>query len=408
MLIRVTKMSKRDYRRPLERGQKHMPLLLNKEIMISRFKKVHADRYDYSLVEYKGSDVNVDIICKVHGVFSQRADGHAKGKNCPKCAKRYKPSNEEYIEKCIAKFGDRFDYSKTKYINTRTKVTVICTKHGEFETMPFAYLNSINGCVKCSGVSKLSLDEFIANAKNIHGEKYQYNKIKHLKNVRSKVIVTCTKHGDFLKIADQLLRGGGCPKCGNETMQAKTSMGLGEFVRLACEMHNSKYDYSLVNYINGYTKVKIICPTHGVFEQRPHGHLQTRGCEKCGDESKFNFRRQAYIDHCNKVSRGLANLYVIKCFGSKESFYKVGVTLHSVERRFKNVMPYNYEEVISIKDRAGFIWDLESQLHRLLKRYTYRPQVSFGGETECFSKMPKSVLKKIDEFRNSKQHQLIA
>lgn len=402
-------MTKCNHTRPKERGQKHKPLLLNKEIIISRFKKKHGNRYDYSLVEFKGVDCPVLIICRDHGVFSQRADGHAEGNNCPKCAKRHKPTSDEFIAECLLKFKDKMDYSGTVYKNSRTKITVRCVKHGEFSVLPHSHKNSVSGgCPRCSKNGKLTLAAFIEKSRQVHGSKYNYSNIKIFKNVRAKVLIKCPEHGDFLQIADQHLCGRGCPICANETIRQKTSMGFEEFEKRAKEKHGNTYDYSFVDYKNGYTKVKIICPKHGAFWQRPHGHLQARGCEKCGDESKFNFRRQAYINHCNKVSKGLANLYVIKCFGNKESFYKVGVTLHSVERRFKNVMPYNYEEVISIKDQAGFIWDLESQLHRLLKRYAYRPQVSFGGETECFSKMPKNVLKKIDEFRNGKQQQLIA
>ncbi len=82
----------------------------------------------------------------------------------------------------------------------------------------------------------------------------------------------------------------------------------------------------------------------GIFEQRPDGHLQTRGCKECGNESKFNFQRSSYIEHFDKVSRGLSNLYVILCRNNEEAFYKIGITLHSVEKRFKGVMPYKYKK----------------------------------------------------------------
>lgn len=402
-------MTKQNHTRGNARGQRRMPLFSDTETLIQKFKNKHGDRYDYSQVEFTGCDSNVDIICREHGVFQQRADGHARGQNCPKCVKRHKPSSEEFVDGCLLKFKGRMDYSNTIYKNSRERITVRCIEHGEFSVLPHNHKSSINGgCPACSKTGKLTLAVFIEKSQKVHGCKYNYGNIKTFKNVRSKVPINCPEHGNFLQIADRHLHGNGCPDCANEVIRRKTSMGLDEFIKRAKEKHGDAYDYSCVDYKNGYTKVKILCHKHGAFWQRPHGHLQTRGCEKCGDESKFNFRRQAYVDHCNKVSKGLASLYVIKCSDNKESFYKVGVTLHSVERRFKNVMPYSYEEVISIKDRADFIWDLESQLHRLLKRYAYRPQVSFGGETECFSKMPKSVLKKIDEFRNSKQHQLLA
>jgi len=54
------------------------------------------------------------------------------------------------------------------------------------------------------------------------------------------------------------------------------------FVEKANKIHNNKYDYSLVEYINSKSKIKIICPIHGVFEQTPAKHLMGRGCQKCG------------------------------------------------------------------------------------------------------------------------------
>ena len=46
-----------------------------------------------------------------------------------------------------------------------------------------------------------------------------------------------------------------------------------EFIRDAKNAHGYKYDYSLVEYVNSYTKLKIICQKHGVFEQRPGSHI---------------------------------------------------------------------------------------------------------------------------------------
>ena len=54
-----------------------------------------------------------------------------------------------------------------------------------------------------------------------------------------------------------------------------------EFIRRAQAIHGTKYDYSLVEYVNNKTKVKIICPVHGEFEQEPSTHLQGKGCIKC-------------------------------------------------------------------------------------------------------------------------------
>lgn len=61
-----------------------------------------------------------------------------------------------------------------------------------------------------------------------------------------------------------------------------------EFIKEAKLIHGNKYDYSLVNYINGYTKIKIICPIHSVIEQTPCDHLRSCGCSKCGNKKITN------------------------------------------------------------------------------------------------------------------------
>jgi intein-encoded DNA endonuclease-like protein len=53
------------------------------------------------------------------------------------------------------------------------------------------------------------------------------------------------------------------------------------FIDKSIKKHGEKYDYSLVDYINSNTKVRINCRIHGVFEQIPNSHLSGRGCEKC-------------------------------------------------------------------------------------------------------------------------------
>lgn len=68
-----------------------------------------------------------------------------------------------------------------------------------------------------------------------------------------------------------------------------------EFIKRAKEIHGNKYDYSLVDYKNARTKVKIICPEHGVFEQQPRAHLNKQGCPKC----KISHGEKIIIEYLN-------------------------------------------------------------------------------------------------------------
>ena len=99
--------------------------------------RVHNDKYDYSKVEYVNNKVEVCIICKEHGEFWQRPDRHLQGQGCPICryiksANSNRKGKEEFIKEATSIHGDKYDYSKVEYVNNKTKVCIICPKHGEF------------------------------------------------------------------------------------------------------------------------------------------------------------------------------------------------------------------------------------------------------------------------------------
>lgn len=82
------------------------------------------------------------------------------------------------------------------------------------------------------------------------------------------------------------------------------------FVEKSKEIHNNKYDYSLVEYNGIHNKVKIICLIHGVFEQTPNSHLKNRGCPKCGGSKKLTteeFIQKSKEIHGNKYDYSLVD-----------------------------------------------------------------------------------------------------
>jgi len=77
-----------------------------------------------------------------------------------------------------------------------------------------------------------------------------------------------------------------------------------KFINKANFVHNNKYDYSNVNYIQNYINIDIICPEHGMFAQTPNSHLKGRDCPKCAINnriSKVNFTTDIFIDKANQV-----------------------------------------------------------------------------------------------------------
>lgn len=86
--------------------------------------------------------------------FSQNANSHLRGIGCPKCGaekaiKKRLSTKETFIEKAIQIYKNLYDYSKVKYINSKTSVCIICSKHGGFYQTPNTHLNG-HGCPKCA------------------------------------------------------------------------------------------------------------------------------------------------------------------------------------------------------------------------------------------------------------------
>jgi len=112
-----------------------MKKLTTKEF-INRAEKIHRNKYDYSLVEYVNTKTKIKIICKKHGIFEQTPNNHLCGKNCPKCHDYNKLTTKEFINKAEKDHGNKYDYSLVEYVNTKTKIKIICKKHGIFEQKP--------------------------------------------------------------------------------------------------------------------------------------------------------------------------------------------------------------------------------------------------------------------------------
>lgn len=188
-----------------------------------------------------------------------------------------KKTTEEFIEQAIKIHGDKYDYSKVEYINAKTKICIICPKHGEFWQAPSDHLQG-KGCNKCGGKNKLTIEQFIEKAKNVHGDKYNYSKINYV-NYNTKVCIICPIHGEFWQTPNGHLHGKGCRKCSGNSYNYNTN----EWIQKAKEIHGNKYDYSNVKYTHSQIKVCIICPEHGKFWQVPNNHLNGQGCPHCNE-----------------------------------------------------------------------------------------------------------------------------
>lgn len=204
-----------------------------------------------------------------------------------------KLTTEEFIKKAKKIHKNKYNYSLVEYKNCNIKINIICEKHGIFEQTPNKHIYAKHGCQKCKGGVLKTTEEFIKKAQEIHkNKKFNYSLVEY-KNCNTPVIIICDEHGKFEQTPNDHFRYSGCWKCYGK-------LNTEEFIKLSNEIHNKKYDYSLVNYDKYKNEVSIICKKHGIFKQKPSYHLKGSGCQNCknslGENKIFNFLIKNNVD----------------------------------------------------------------------------------------------------------------
>lgn len=202
---------------------------LTQEEFSKRVKELHEGKINVDKSEYINQTSKIIATCYKHGDFLVSPDSLLHGHGCPNCkreklAKLHSITQDEFLKRAKKVHGDKYDYSKVKYINSTTKICIICPKHGEFCQIPNSHLSG-KGCPACSKNVNYDTYEFIKRAQVIHGEKYNYDKCEYI-NAHTKVIITCEKHGDFMQTPTSHLSGKGCPKCASSLLENKISLIL--------------------------------------------------------------------------------------------------------------------------------------------------------------------------------------
>ena len=200
---------------------------MNNQQFIERARKRHGDKFDYSLVDCQTLRSTVLIICPKHGKFEQKAGIHLQSKyGCQKCGKsiadkHHQKSLSNFLEKSKEKHGSRYDYSKSTYVDSKTKITITCKLHGDFEVLPSRHFS---------------------------------------KN-----------------------KPGNCPKCARISIKDQLVASREEFIEKSRQSQKNECDYSISKYTGSGKKVEIICPEHGKFEQFASAHCRgIVGCRRCG------------------------------------------------------------------------------------------------------------------------------
>ena len=226
-----------------------------------------------------------------------------------------KLTKEKFIDKAKLVHNNKYDYSNTEYISSHKKISILCPLHGVFEQSPTNHLSGF-GCKKC-GVDSASClissnsEKFIDKAKIVHNNKYDYSNISY-KSAKTKIMIICPEHGIFSQTPDSHLRGRGCSKCANIEKKNKLLSNVIKFTVQSNKIHNNFYSYEKSSYVNSRTKLIIICPLHGEFEQTPNKHLSGHGCSTCRNNGSstlnkidniLSFEKEFTFNNCVNIRK---------------------------------------------------------------------------------------------------------
>ncbi len=221
----------------------------------------------------------------------------------PKRAK----SREDFVAECRKVHGTVYQYATLPdYVPALSVIQITCKKHGNFKQVASDHKRAAVPCPKCRAEQRTqskTLEQFIKDARAVHGQLYVYLKTKY-KNNKTKCQITCCKHGDFEQTPAAHLAGQGCPKCATEKSQERI-LPFAVFVRKARSVHGNRYEYDKNSWRGSAEFVTITCQAHGVFQQRGHNHLAGTGCPVCGTVATVK-NRPINVVTTSKIEKAVA------------------------------------------------------------------------------------------------------
>ena len=372
---------------------------------IKEFQDKFGSFYDLSKVNYINAYTKICLICPEHGEFWATPHSLLSSETgCPKCgfnhvSEKLSYTQKDIIDKIKQIHGEKYDLSKVKYTGIFNKIELICPKHGSFLIRPHNIISGKQGCPICGKLKmgeslRKTTENFINEAHKIHGNKYDYSKVKYTK-INDKICIIChehdvitgKEHGEFWQRASDHLSGCGCPSCGKNFRYT-----INDYIEKASIIHNNKYDYSkLPEKFTNFSKDKItvICPKHGEFNIMPGVHLRGVGCPVCNEsilekeiacllnENSIKYERQKRFKWLKTTKKGCMSLdfylpdynIAIECqgiqhFKSKE-FFGGEDGLKSTMLRDSKKNKLCDEHGIKILYYTNI--DLESSTYRLIK-----------------------------------------
>lgn len=274
---------------------------------------------------------------------------------------------------------------------------ITCDIHSVSKISDKYHLKQNSFCTTCRKEDRTKEFEkqFKLKSSEIHNNKYNYDKSIYIEN-SIPLTIKCLLHDvEFeQRPADHLKGKTGCRQCiiAKQPQSQPKSQEL--FIEQAKKVHGDFFDYLDVEYKNTHTHVKIKCKKHNhIFTQTPAHHLSGKnGCEICKNKGLIWSKE----DFINMYSHKQCTFYVIQCHDEYESFYKLGITGKTLNKRYNNYnLPYDYITILEYTDTAANVWDLECHYKKIFKHLYYKPLKHFhGSSTETF-KLQDTQLKDI-------------
>ena len=275
---------------------------LTTEEFIERAVEKHGDRYDYSNSIYINSRTPINIGCKIHGFFKQKMAGHLNTSGCAKCGiDKYSTTRTLTEEEFLLRLPKDREYNVISEYKGFNYKIKVSDKYGEYE---MAAKSLIEGSLPTM-VSAIDKTKYIINkAEEVHNHFYDYSLVEY--NREGKIIIICKDHGQFKQHFSQHFLGAGCRKCMLAKREKPIDIRLANFIEKAKVVHNNIYSYIKSDYIDEENKTTIICNMHGEYIQDLSIHLSGKGCYSCGRGRIVEYLRQSSVswDYTSWINAG--------------------------------------------------------------------------------------------------------
>lgn len=338
--------------------------------------------WDFSKTIFVNTRTKVVVRTQLGEEFSVKADQLLQG-SIPRVFRQM--SFIDFGIQSSRKFDYRFKYRQiTEEFGKKVLVEVTCEEHGIFRISALNHLQSTTGCPDCGAKQLrcgaiLTTEEFIEKAKKVHNGEYVYASTVYTGG-RNKVKILCKVHGEFTQIASNHLSGGGCVECQRRKASEARLLSKDTVIASFIEAHGYKYDYSEVEYLGTYSRVKILCPIHGPFYQSPSTHKTGCGCHTC-NRTGFDFSAKS-------------TLYYLEVLDGKA--YKIGITNRSVKERFTKTDLSKIRVMATWEFTNGLrCYKVEQELLKTFKEHRWRgAKLLKSGNTELFNRDVLSLYNK--------------